>query len=212
MTSVAILDYGIGNLLSIVRAIDAAGGSARLVTTPEETLTADRLVVPGVGAFGRCSHVLRERGLSEAIVEYVRLERPLLGICVGMQLMLEHSTEFGKHDGFSLIPGTVDPIPSEGIAGPHKIPHIGWNGLVQPRGAPNWDDGFLSGIPEGAQVYFVHSFSARPREARHVVATTDYNGCSITAVIAQDQMWGVQFHPEKSGAIGLKILTNFVAL
>ena len=184
MGSVAILDYGIGNLLSIVRAVDAAGGSPRVITTPDDVATADRLIVPGVGAFGRCAQVLRERGLFDAVLDYVHFERPLLGICVGMQLMLEHSTEFGMHEGFNLVPGIVDAIPREGAAGAHKIPHIGWNKLARQEGGPAWNGSLLTDVPDGSQVYFVHSFMAYLREPQHCLATTDYNGCSITAAIS----------------------------
>ena len=209
---VAILDYGIGNLFSIARALEAAGAEPVFIGTRAEVSREGRLVVPGVGAFGRCASVLAEHGLDEAIREHAARERPLLGICVGMQLLLETGLEFGTHAGLGLIPGVVEPVPAEGDRGAHKIPHIGWSALERVENGPSWEGGLLTGVEEGSEVYFLHSFTARPERPEHLIARTYYNGCEITAAVGQGHLWGVQFHPEKSGPVGIRMLRNFVSL
>ena len=209
--AVAIVDYGVGNLLSVGRAVAAAGGEPRLVGTPGEIAAAERLLLPGVGAFGHCMAVLRERGLIEPIRAFAATGRPFLGICVGMQVMLEVGTEFGRHDGLGLIAGTVEAIPATGADGTsHKIPHIGWSPLARPAGGRAWAGTLLDGIPADSSVYFVHSFAAQPALPAHRLADTDYHGRAIAAAIGRDNLAGCQFHPEKSGPVGLRILANFI--
>jgi glutamine amidotransferase len=211
--AVSVLDYGIGNLLSVTRALSASGAEPRLVTSADEVRAADRLIVPGVGAFGRCSEVLQERGLTEAILSYCGFQRPFLGICVGMQLMMDFSTEFGRNEGFGLVPGKVDVIPATGDNGkPHKIPHIGWSQLRRAASGCDWGGTPLEGIDEGSYVYFVHSYTAYPDDPAFRVADAYYDGCEIAAMIGQGSLFGVQFHPEKSGQVGLQMLSNFVKL
>ena len=178
---------------------------------PQRVAKAERLVLPGVGAFGKAMQALKDRDLVDAVQQFVETERPFLGICVGMQVMLDYSEEFGRHDGFGLIPGTVSAIPDTGTDGlPHPVPHIGWNNL-EPS-ARGWDGTPFDVIEPGTAVYFVHSFAARPDAEENALATCDYNGRQITAAVIRDNMIGCQFHPEKSGPAGLAILRNFLSM
>lgn len=208
---VTVTDFGAGNLLSVVRAMRACGADVHVSNSVGDLLAADRLIVPGVGAFADSMRGLEERGLKEAACRFAEFERPMLGICVGMQMLFDMSEEFGRHAGLGLIPGEVRRIPGAGTDGkPHKVPHIGWNGL-RPAGQQGWQDTILKGIPQGASVYFVHSFTGHPVREDSRVADADYNGCRISAVVARGSLSGCQFHPEKSGPTGLAILRNFMA-
>jgi imidazole glycerol-phosphate synthase subunit HisH len=210
MTSRAtIVDYGSGNLRSIARGIEQSGGEAKLTDDPDLVAGAERLVLPGVGAFGKTMEQLRERGLVEPILRFAGTGRPFLGVCIGMQLMLDYSEEFGRHEGLSLIPGRVSAISGTAADGTRQpVPHIGWAVLEQ----PNWGSrhGLFADVKKGDAVYFVHSFTAVPESADHIAATIDYGGRSIVAAIARDNLVGCQFHPEKSGPVGLGIIKNFV--
>jgi len=206
---VTVVDYGSGNLFSVSRAIEECGGEVILTGTPAEVAAAERLVLPGVGAFSAAMKALTDRGLADAVRRFIETDRPFLGICVGMQAMMDYSEEFGRHKGFGFIAGGVVAIPTTGADGtPHPVPHIGWNGLVPP--ARGWDGTLFAAIAPGTAVYFVHSFAARPKEPKNVLATCDYDGRVITAAIAKDNMVGCQFHPEKSGPAGLAILREFI--
>ena len=210
MREVVIADYGVGNLRSVARAIEHVGGKPLLATRPEEVAAARLLIVPGVGAFGSCVTALKAHGLMEPVLEVIASGHPTLGICVGMQMLLEESEEFGRHPGLGVIPGTVQPVSRVGANGlPHKIPHIGWSGL-RPAG-PGWEGTILEGIESEEACYFVHSYGARPRDPGQLLATCDYNGVEITAAVHKDNVVGVQFHPEKSGAAGLRMLATFIA-
>lgn len=210
MTSpVTIVDYGSGNLLSVCRGLEHSGAEVELTGDGARIANAERLVLPGVGAFGKAAQKLSDEGLIEPIFEFSRTERPFLGICVGMQLMLDHSEEFGSHDGFGLIPGRVVAIPDTDAKGVlHPVPHIGWN-AIKPNGH-GWSGTPLQDVEEGDSVYFVHSFMAEPKAPEHMLAVCDYNGRTITGAIVKDNMIGFQFHPEKSGPVGLAILHNFL--
>ncbi len=213
MTSVAIVDYGVGNLLSLRRALERCAATVTLAADADAIAAADRIVLPGVGAFGHAAGELRRRGLDQALLAWVARQRPLLGICVGMQMLMDHSEEFGRHDGLGLIAGAVVPVPATGADGtPHPIPHICWNGLLPPPGRAAWPAGLLDGIAPGDAVYFVHSFMAAPVAAADVMAIADYDGQAVTAAIGRGNVAGCQFHPEKSGEVGLKILRRFLAL
>lgn len=210
---VGIVDYGVGNLYSVAQALEHVGADVRLVSTAEELRRADLLLLPGVGSFEAGMRELRERGLVAPIVDYVHTGKPFLGICLGMQLLFEVSEEFGEHAGLGLIPGRVTAIPSLGHdQRPHKIPHIGWNGLTQPSGRENWQGTILHGLSPGMSAYFVHSYTAVPSNSNHRLADCDYDGCCISAAVRADNVYGCQFHPEKSGDSGLRILKNFVSL
>lgn len=207
--NVTVVDYGSGNLFSVSRALEQVGARVELTGDTDRVAAAERLVLPGVGAFSAAMKALTDRGLADAVRRFVETGRPFLGICVGMQAMMDYGEEFGHHDGFGFVAGGVAVIPATGADGtPHPVPHIGWNGLVPP--ARGWDDTLFAAIAPGTAVYFVHSFAARPKEPENVLATCDYDGRAITAAIAKDNMVGCQFHPEKSGPAGLAILTRFL--
>ncbi len=210
---VTLIDYGVGNLFSVRRAFEHCGAQVLLTADPTEIAQAERLVLPGVGAFANGMHELRARGLIAPIQEYARADRPFLGICLGMQMMLEISEEFGTHAGLGLIPGKVIAVPSSGATGaPHKVPHIGWNDIHYPVPGIQWEQTILEGLPQDASVYFVHSFTAFPADESHRLADCDYDGCRLSAVIRSGNLYGCQFHPEKSGENGLRIIRNFLAL
>ena len=202
---IALVDYGVGNLFSLKSSFDAIGESV-LVTNKEEDLkAADKIILPGVGVFGDAAKKLKETGLGELVKEEAKSGKPLMGICLGMQLLLETGYEYGVYEGLGLIPGEVRPI-QDVIPKDYKIPHIGWNPL-QFVGEPN---PIFRYIKEGDCVYFVHSFYAT-RCASSVIATAEY-GAPLTAAVAKDNVYGCQFHPEKSGTVGLNILKAFCEL
>ena len=210
---VTVVDYGCGNLLSVSRALEHCGATVTTTSDPDEIASADRVVLPGVGAFGRAMEELSGRGLDGALAEFTRRGAPFLGICLGMQLMLGESEEFGRNAGLAMIPGRVVPVPrttSENL--PHKIPHIGWSPIRRSGGDADFDDALLNGVEPESEVYFVHSYVARPDREGDVLAETDYDGQRLAAVISSGSLFGCQFHPEKSGPAGLKILRNFLAI
>ncbi len=209
---VTILDYGFGNLFSVASAIGHEGAEAEITGSPEKVARAERLVLPGVGAFGDGVKALAERGLIEPLRAYARTGRPMLGICLGMQFLLDGSEEFGAHEGLGLIPGRVVPIPPTGADGTaHSVPHIGWNALRRRNGEASWTGTALENTREGEAFYFVHSFMAAPADPSHVLAVADYDGAEIIAAIGRDNLFGVQFHPERSGPAGLRILKTFLS-
>ncbi len=211
-TPVTIIDYGVGNILSVRGAFDHCDADSVTTNNPLEIEKAERLVLPGVGAFGDCIAEMHAAGLIEPVWRFVETGRPLLGICVGMQMLTNMSEEFGRHEGLGLIAGTVVAIPSTGADGkPHRIPHVGWNQLTNPQFIP-WTSTVLEGVDEGAWVYFVHSFMAVPDDPSCRLADVDYNGLKIAAVIRRDNVMGCQFHPEKSGTAGLSIIQNFLQI
>ena len=206
---VTVVDYGLGNLYSVERALQSTGAEVSLSSDPEEIARAPRLVLPGVGAFADGMRGLRERNLVEPLRRYASTGRPLLGICLGMQMLASVSEEFGEHEGLDLIPGRVRAISSSTVAGqPHKIPHIGWNAL-QPASSP-WAGSMLEDTSPGTAVYLVHSFHVQPSDPRHLLATCEYGGHAITAAIRSGGIFGCQFHPEKSGPAGLQMLRAFL--
>jgi imidazole glycerol-phosphate synthase subunit HisH len=196
----AIIDYGVGNLRSVEKAF-AATGCAAVVSDNEQTLRkAERLVLPGVGAFGACMEALAERGFNQLVLERVAEGTPLLGVCVGMQLLFEESEEFGLCAGLSLLRGRVRRFPPDLLA-----PQVGWNQVQQRRSHP-----LLANVEEGAFFYFVHSYYCEPADADVVIGETDY-GAPYASVVASGNVCGVQFHPEKSQTVGLQLLKNFAA-
>ena len=199
---VAIVDYGVGNLFSLVSSFAAIGVEAAATGDPEALLKADRLVLPGVGAFGDAAAALRQSGLADVVIQAAGAGTPLLGICLGMQLLFDESYEYGVHPGLGLIPGQVRAI-AERIPKELKLPHIGWNALhFTGEACP-----IFRYTKEGAYVYFVHSYAAVSCEAS-TAAVTDY-GAPLTAAVWKDNVYGCQFHPEKSGPVGLRILRAF---
>ena len=206
MTTV-LIDYGSGNLHSATKALARVAGDALITVTdrPELVAAADRVVLPGVGAFGACMDQLAARpGLIEAMDEVVnRRGRPFLGVCVGMQLLATRGLEFGETAGLGWIPGEVAVLQPRDRR--FKVPHMGWNALSDLTDHP-----LFSGIADGAHMYFTHSFALTPADPAHVAAKTDHGG-SLTAAVANGNIAGVQFHPEKSQTTGLKLLSNFLA-
>jgi glutamine amidotransferase len=197
---VALIDYGIGNLRSVEKALQAVGGRIMLTDDPAVILQADKVVLPGVGAFGDGMVGLRQRRLTEVIYELVQKGKPLLGICVGMQLMFEAGEEMGEHPGLGLLPGRVRRFAQGNL----KVPQTGWNQLQIERDSP-----LLAGLEPGSYAYFNHSYYCEAEEKTDILASTDY-GRRYASVIGRGRLYGVQFHPEKSQAVGLKILRNFV--
>lgn len=193
----AIVDYGVGNLFSLRSSLAAIGEDCAVTGDADAILSADRVILPGVGAFGDAAEKLRKTGLDETVRAAVKKGTPLLGICLGMQLLFERSFEYGEHEGLGLLRGEVVPIPA-GV----KIPHIGWNSLKLTGDCP-----IFKYIGDGDYVYFVHSYYAE-NCADSVAATTEY-GVTLTAAAAKGKVFGCQFHPEKSGEVGLKILRAF---
>lgn len=201
---IAIIDYGVGNLFSLSSSLKALGAEVVITGDKQVIAAADKIILPGVGAFEDAAKKLKDSGLDELIINLANKGKYLLGICLGMQLLFEKSYEFGCHDGLSLIKGEVIPM-SDNLPDNLKIPHIGWNSLEFVGNSP-----LFKYIKDGDFVYFVHSFYADKCDDS-VIATTDY-GKNITAAVAKDNIFGCQFHPEKSGEIGLKILRAFCEL
>jgi len=210
--TVTIVDYGSGNLLSVQRALEHCGATAILSDDPAVIASAERLVLPGVGAFAEGMQGLRDRGLVDPIQRFATSGRPLLGICLGMQMLATTSSEFGNHEGLNLIEGNVVPIFSQSTTGqPLKIPNIAWCEL-KPTSQGELAGSPLDGLPDDAAVYLVHSFHVVPRQSAHLLATYDHGGQLVTAAIRSRQVVGCQFHPEKSGKIGLQILNSFLKM
>lgn len=200
-----IVDYGVGNLFSLKSSLEAIGADVIVSADTEEIRRADRIILPGVGAFEDAAKKLRESGLDEVLKEEAAKGKPLMGICLGMQMLFEKSYEYGVHDGLGLIKGSVKPI-SDVIPKELKIPHIGWNAL-------NFGDKkspLFKYINEGDHVYFVHSYYGADCD-ESVIATSEY-GAPLTAAVAKKNVFGCQFHPEKSGDVGLSILRAFVEM
>lgn len=209
---VTVIDYGVGNLLSVQRGLEHCGASVILTADPERILAAERVVLPGVGAFGNAMRALEQLNLVEVIRSLARQQTPVLGICLGMQLLLEESEEFGITAGLGLIPGRVVPVPAQSVSGQaQKIPHIGWSALQPSAASGSWSGTLLQDTRPGDAAYFVHSFMAVPTEPAHRIADCVYGGHLIPAVIGRDRITGCQFHPEKSGEVGLRILRRFCA-
>jgi glutamine amidotransferase len=205
------MDYGVGNLLSVRRALEHCGAAVTVTGDHKTLLSASRVVLPGVGAFANAMAELRSRGLDDVAREIAARGVPLLGICLGMQMLLDESEEFGITAGLGLIPGLVIPVPAVTASGfPQKIPHIGWNALVPPHGGNSWSGTLLRHSKPKDAVYFVHSFMAQPKDPSHRIADCVYGGDAISAVIGHRNVLGCQFHPEKSGPVGLNILRAFL--
>jgi glutamine amidotransferase len=210
MTTVAVVDYGMGNLRSVTQAVlHAAQGSGVEVVwarRPDEVMAADRVVLPGQGAMRDCMRELHQSGMYPAVM-HAAAHKPLMGVCVGMQMLLDRSQE-GPTDSLGLIPGEVVRFQLEGQHQPdgsrYKVPQIGWNRVHQSRPHPVW-----AGVADGSWFYFVHSYYARPSDARHTVGESDYGG-SFTAAVARDNIFATQFHPEKSADSGLALYRNFL--
>lgn len=201
---VAIVDYGVGNLFSLKSSFSAIGAKAVVTSSAVELEKADSIILPGVGAFRDASEKLKNSGLENTVVALAKSGKPLMGICLGMQLLFEKSYEYGEHKGLGLIGGEIKPIESV-VPNGFKIPHIGWNSLEIKKPSPIFEN-----VNNGEYVYFVHSYYAADCD-ESVTAVSDY-GAKLTAAVQSGNIFGCQFHPEKSGETGLKILRSFVAL
>lgn len=199
-THITMIDYGASNIRSAYKAFQYLGADIHLTSDPDDVAKATKLTLPGVGAFGSGMAAVRERGLESAIHEAVQRGIPMLGICVGMQFLFDSSDEMGTHTGLGLIPGHVTRFPASNL----KVPHMGWNQLIHEGDHP-----LLAHVPSGSYAYFVHSYHCRPETAELTVAHTDY-GINFSAIVAHENVYGLQFHPEKSQTTGLQILQNFI--
>ncbi|MFY0622847.1 MAG: imidazole glycerol phosphate synthase subunit HisH [Pelagimonas sp.] len=205
-----VIDYGIGNVFSVMQALKRNDCDARLTNDSQEILNADRVILPGVGAFGRAAEKLRTMGLDDVIHSYIEQERPFMGICVGMQLLMEKGMEFGEHAGLGLFKGTVEKIDAKDSSGAAlPVPVIGWNSLEKPSDA-RWNNTALSGVPDDAAFYFVHSYSARPSDTKDICATAPVGDTDVVAAIQRDNILGVQFHPERSADHGIGMISTFL--
>lgn len=201
---IAIIDYGVGNIFSLCSSFKSIGADAVLTSDPEVIRSAEKLILPGVGAFGDAAEKLKSTGLFDVIKEEAAKGKPLLGICLGMQLLFEKSYEFGEHEGLGLIKGSIKPI-NDYITPGLKVPQIGWNAITFPK-----ENELFSKIKSGDYVYFVHSFHGTDCE-ESTIAVTEYGG-TLTAAVADKNVYGTQFHPEKSGNVGMRILSAFCEL
>ncbi|NDJ74764.1 MAG: imidazole glycerol phosphate synthase subunit HisH [Chloroflexi bacterium] len=199
---IAIIDYGAGNLRSVHNTFTHLGANVVTIQTPDQLDDADKIVLPGVGAFGAGINALRAAGFEAPIKQAVAAGTPLLGICLGMQYLFESSDEMGEHRGLGLLPGRVTRFPVNGL----KVPHIGWNQLHIRRASP-----LLANVNSGAYAYFVHSYYVEAGDPADVLATTDY-GLDYASVVGRGSVFGIQPHPEKSQSVGQQILRNFVAM
>lgn len=200
---IGIVDYGMGNLASVSRALDLLGHESFIVTAPDQIDTTSRLVLPGVGAFGEAMTRLSARGWIDALHAFVARDRTrLLGICLGMQLLSDRGFEHGDTPGLGYIGGRIRNLRDLGVT--ERVPHVGWNSAHLRRASP-----VLDGIPDGTDFYFVHSFGFEVDDPADLVATTPY-GIDVTAIVRRGAVWGTQFHPEKSSKAGLRLLKNFV--
>jgi len=204
MARLLIIDYGMGNLRSVQKAVERIGFEAPITSDPDAVLKADRLILPGVGAFADAIRCLNEKNLGEPIRQCIRRGTPLLGICLGLQLLFDESFEDGRHAGLGILRGTVERFDSQPLGKPRlKVPHMGWNRITIRRPAP-----VLEGVPDGSHMYFVHSYYVKPADPSVTATETDYGG-PFTSMVWKDNLVATQFHPEKSQTCGLRILTNF---
>jgi glutamine amidotransferase len=212
--TIQIIDYGFGNLHSVEKAMRFVGVDISIINDPSELQKADGVILPGVGAFPEGMHGLESRGFKGALLDYAASGKPVLGICLGMQFLLSQGEEFGVTEGLGLIPGRVvffPPRRDDGL-GNFRIPCVGWNRLIKPAAVESWNGTLLDGIEGGDEMYFVHSYVAVPEDTGAVLAQTEYGGNYVTAALQKGNIYGCQFHPEKSRAVGLRILTNFAKI
>ena len=203
---IGVIDYEIGNLRSVLRALERVGGQVELVRTPEELARADKIVLPGVAAFGDAMDQLRSQHLVEPLLGAIRGGRPYLGFCLGLQLLFDVSYEDGEHAGLGVLGGSVERFDPADAEAPLSVPHMGWNTITWNRTVP-----LLDGIEQGAYVYFAHSFCVVPADESVIATTTEY-GRAFASAVWRDNVFATQFHPEKSQVVGLKLLENFVRM
>jgi glutamine amidotransferase len=210
---IAVIDYELGNLASVQRAIRYLGKNVTVTDDPKTIAAADSLILPGVGAFAHGMMNLNKKGLIKEIKRFLADGKPLLGICLGMQLLMSMGEELGVHKGLDLIQGKVLHFSQFVQFDPgYKVPHIGWNAVKVPRKETQWDDTILDGILENSYFYFVHSFVVVPDNHDHILASTIYGDLKYCAAVRLGNVYGCQFHPENSGEVGLQFLKNFLSI
>ena len=213
MHSVVVVDYGIVNLKNIVRGLEHVGASVHSTADYKRVLNADRIVLPGVGSFPSGMGALIAAGMDDALKTFATMDRPILGICLGMQMLLESSEEHGRRSGLGLFKGSVLPVPSEiGKSGKRKIPHVGWSALNYSEQQTKWNGTCLERLQPGTFCYFSHSFMAVPENPDDILAIVNYEGACIASALQTNNVMGIQFHPELSGPAGLKILEQFITM
>lgn len=212
--NVTIVDYGMGNIMSLSRALEFCGTHVKLAGSPKGIESAEYLILPGVGAFQEGMQGLKERDLVESIQAFLESGRPFLGICLGMQMLLERSYEFGLSQGLGYINGSVCLLPKERKDGEKNIlPHVSWNTIDKPEGDEKiWSRSILENITPGFYVYFVHSYYCSPTDMQDILAVTPFYDFNFPSIIRKNNAYGVQFHPEKSGEAGLNFLKKFLSL
>lgn len=212
--SVTIIDYGMCNLHNVTRAFEHSGAQVTVTDSPILVSQADRLVVPGVGAFRDSLHEVNARGFGDALRSFAQSGRPMFGICVGLQLLFDASEEFGEHPGLGILSGRVRAIQNTTVAGdPQRVPHIGWNHLVEPEGGRTWRGTLLDPVNGlNPAVYFVHSYAAEPSEIADRLADCMYGGHRVCAAVQRENIMGTQFHPERSGPVGLELVQYFTRM
>ena len=209
---VYLIDSGTSNIFNMRRALEHCRADVVVVKRPEDLAGAELVVLPGVGSFPACMRSLRDRGLFEPMRELIRSGRPFLGVCLGLQVLFDHSEEVEAHAGMGVLPGRVEQIPKMDNEGERlKTPHIGWAALRFPNSRPPGERGILESIGHEDAVYFVHGFHAIPRRNEDLLASVEYGGHTLTAAVQHENVTGLQFHPERSGFVGLRVLENFLA-
>ncbi len=206
----AILDYGLGNIRSISNALKAIGARSFVSRNASEIKRAAALILPGVGSFGQGMHNLKSHDLIDCIYQFSESGKPILGICLGMQILMEKSEEFGNHAGLGLIRGEVRKLPLKST-NQHRLPHISWNNIYN-KDNHNWFNSIFSGVNSHDKVYFLHSFAVEPNDEKNILSLTTYGNCEFVSSVKCNNIYGYQFHPEKSGDVGLKILKNFTLI
>ena len=208
MQNIAIIDYGLGNVKSICSALKSRGFEYEFTRDTDVIMQASGLILPGVGAFKHGMSLLEKAGLDKVIKKFAATGKPLLGICLGMQLLFEKSYEFGEQRGLGIIEGNVEKLALES---PAKLPHISWSEIFPVSGV-DWTDTILENVPEASDMYFVHSFRGVPTDRDSILAEADYAGTKFCATVKKDNIYGCQFHPEKSAEFGLRIIESFIKL
>lgn len=211
---VTLIDYGMANLLNVARAFEHCGAEVHITEDPGAVPGSERVVVPGVGAFKDCMDEFTTRGFGDVVSNFVDTGRPILGICIGMQILFDVSEEFGQHRGLGLLPGRVTAVPGTTVSGKaHRVPHIGWDQLIYPETGRRWGGTLLAPHDGGCPaVYFVHSFAANPTDPSDRLADCDYGGHRICAAVQRRNLMATQFHPERSGETGLAVIRRFLEI
>jgi glutamine amidotransferase len=211
--NVTVVDYGLGNIFSLVQALEHLGSKVHLTCNPEDIIKAECVILPGVGAFENGIRGLSKHRLVQAIKDYAKSNKPMMGICLGMQMLFSKSYEFGEHQGLGIIEGTIESIESHlDTSQSLKVPHIGWNKLQQDDKEQDWANSIMKYIEPESFFYHVHSFMAVPKNPQDVLAKVTYGNVIIPAVVKRSNIYGCQFHPEKSGTAGLKMLRGFLEI